>query len=290
MRVISAADLEAALDAPSLVERLRAVLRSGGASAEGRAYDLPSPDDRPATLTVAPAWQARRAVGVRLSTRFAGNAERDLPAVMGAYLLVSPRTGQPLALIDGPALMARRAAAVSGLASHYLARTDARRLLVLGCGDLASPVIAAQAAIRHLERVLLWDPQPGRAKRLAGRLDARRLPVGWTEDRAEALRGADIVACLPDVDPDAVDESMLGEGAHVDLVALDGEDGARWTGRRPVRRFVEAVPAPEDAGDLGDLARGERPGRQSYRQVTVFRGTGSAVAELAVAHLAFERV
>lgn len=295
MRVISAPDLEAALDVPSLVERLRAVLRGDGGAPDQLAYDLPTPEDgRPATLTVAPAWQARRAVGIRLSTRFDGNRDRDLPTVMGAYLLVSPRSGQPLALIDGPALMVWRAAAVSGLASHYLARTDARRLLVLGAGDLAASVVLAQAAMRTLERVLLWDPQVGRAKRLARRLDTRRLPVGWTDDRAEALRGADIVVCLPGTGMDNGEESLLGEGIHVDMVAMDhgpdGNSGGGWPVQRPARRFVESAPTSDDAGDLAGLARGDLPGRQSYRQLTVFRATGSALAELAVANLAFERV
>ena len=37
-------------------------------------------------------------------TVFPDNGTRSLPSIMGAYLLLSGKTGVPLAMIDGPAL------------------------------------------------------------------------------------------------------------------------------------------------------------------------------------------
>ncbi len=129
MRVISAAEVEAALDFDSLVERLRQAFRrdtvvpprhhhaietpggaSGGAPGGG-------PGGEGATLLLMPAWQAGRHIGIKLVTVFPGNAARDLPAVMGAYLLLDGNTGSPLAMIDGPMLTATRTAAASALAA-----------------------------------------------------------------------------------------------------------------------------------------------------------------------------
>jgi len=60
-------------------------------------------------------------------------------------LLVSPRRGAPIALMDGVALTLNRTAAASALAARFLARPDARRLAMVGAGALAPYLIAAHA-------------------------------------------------------------------------------------------------------------------------------------------------
>ena len=115
MRVISAAEVEAALDFDSLVERLRQAFRRDiavplrhhhtVATAEGDPGGGPGGGE--ATLLLMPAWQVGRHIGVKLVTVFPGNAARDLPTVMGTYLLLDGKTGSPLAMIDGPMLTAK---------------------------------------------------------------------------------------------------------------------------------------------------------------------------------------
>ncbi|MDE0498726.1 MAG: hypothetical protein OXH86_15365 [Acidimicrobiaceae bacterium] len=63
-------------------------------------------------------------------------------------LLVDGQTGQLCAVLDGDELTLRRTAAVSALAADRLARPNARRLLVVGTGNLA-PNLASLAAGRH---------------------------------------------------------------------------------------------------------------------------------------------
>src|SRR4028119_123723 len=62
------------------------------------------------------------------------NAEAGLPTLHSTYLLFDAATGAPLAFIDGDEITARRTAAASALAASFLARPDARRLLVVGAG------------------------------------------------------------------------------------------------------------------------------------------------------------
>ena len=69
-----------------------------------------------------PAWREGATLGVKVVNIVPGNDARGLPAVSGVYLLFSATTGQPLALIDGAELTARRTAAASALAADYLAR------------------------------------------------------------------------------------------------------------------------------------------------------------------------
>ena len=87
-----------------------------------------------------------------------GNADLDLPSVLGAYVLLDGVTGQVKAQIDGPRLTLRRTACASALAANYLARPDASDLLVVGAGALAPHRIGAFAAVRPIRNVTsrLW--------------------------------------------------------------------------------------------------------------------------------------
>ncbi len=81
--------------------------------------------------------------GVKIVNIAAGNAARGLPALHASYLLHDASTGAPLALIDGDQITARRTAAASALAASWLARADARHLLVVGAGQVARLLPAA---------------------------------------------------------------------------------------------------------------------------------------------------
>ena len=81
---------------------------------------------------------------------------------MGAYALLSARTGEPLAMIDGRMLTLRRTACASALAAKYLARSDASRLLMVGTGALAPHLILAHAQVRPIKEVLIWGRSPPR--------------------------------------------------------------------------------------------------------------------------------
>ena len=89
----------------------------------------------------------------------------------------------------------RRTGAASALAASYLARADARTLLVVGTGALAPFMAHAHCALRPIARVLVWGRHPDRAARLAATLAAEGLPATAVATLDEGLAGADIVTC-----------------------------------------------------------------------------------------------
>ena len=115
MRIISAAEVEAALDYPSLIESLRQAFRREIEVPVRHHHDIEMPGGSPATLLLMPAWQSGRHIGIKMVTVFPDNGEKSLPAIMGIYVLLDGKTGSPLALIDGPKLTVKRTAAASAL-------------------------------------------------------------------------------------------------------------------------------------------------------------------------------
>ena len=311
MRVISAADVERALDYRSLIERLRQMFRSGCAVPLRHHHTVPTFGEHPATLLLMPAWQAGRHIGVKIATVFPDNAAAGQPAVTAAYLLLNGKTGSPEALIDGSALTVRRTAAASALASGYLARPDAERLLMIGTGGLAPHLILAHASVRPVRHILIWGRTPAKARRLAARLTRGRLRVEATEALEEAVRGAHIISCATLSREPLVRGDWLAPGTHVDLVGgytpemreaddaavsrarvfVDTREGALAEAGDIIQPIKAGVLDAEDiAGDLFELTRGQRAGRRYYDQITLFKSVGTALEDLAAAQLTVQMV
>ncbi|MEO0341490.1 MAG: ornithine cyclodeaminase family protein, partial [Bacteroidota bacterium] len=103
------------------------------------------------TLLLMPAWRVGQYLGVKVVTVAPENAQAQLPAIHGVYLLFDASTGQPLLQCDARTLTSRRTAAASALAASFLARPNSERLLMVGTGALAPQLIAAHATARPIK-------------------------------------------------------------------------------------------------------------------------------------------
>src|SRR5262245_44823800 len=167
------------------------------------------PGSADAMLLLMPAWtrgpsteKGASHLGIKVVTVFPDNGKQSLPSIYGQYVLLDGTTGQPVALLDGTMLTKRRTACASGLASRYLSRPGARRLLMIGTGALAPELIRVHAKVRPIEQVAIWGRRPERAEALARDLAeslpkalARPITVRAVVDRQAAVSQADIVSC-----------------------------------------------------------------------------------------------
>jgi ornithine cyclodeaminase len=318
MRFFDGAAVDAALAYPGLVDILQAAFRQG-ALAPLRHHHAIALAGRPeATLLLMPAWEASapgaatagRHLGVKTVTVFPDNAARAKPAVFGTYLLLSAETGETLAVIDATRLTAWRTGAASALASRYLSRADASRLLMVGAGALAPHLVAAHASVRPIREVALWNRSPDRARALAGTLVARGLDVSIAGDLEAAVRRADIVSAATISAEPLIRGDWLAPGTHVDCVGAY-KPSMRETDDAVVRRariyvdtrpgaFAEAgdIVQPLAAGvigkeavlgDLFDLTRGTVAGRQTPEEITFFKSVGAAIEDLAAAIAVYDK-
>lgn len=328
MRILDAAAVESALDDLALVDAIEALFRRGCEMPVRHHHPIREPlgaGSAEAMLLLMPAWSTASAsaegrIGIKIVTVFPDNARRALPAIFGQYLVLDGTTGRPLAMLDGTVLTKRRTACASGLAARYLARRDAAKLVMIGTGALAPHLIRVHARIRPIREVAIWGRTPAHAQSLARDL-AQSLPrdlgrpiaVRAVEDRATAVREADIVSCATLSAQPLVEGAWLRPGQHVDLVGaynpgmresddevvrraaiyVDTREGAgREAGDlvQPVRAGVIGMDAVR--GDLYELCRGEHPGRvpgAGDGDITLFKSVGAALEDLAAAMLVLER-
>jgi alanine dehydrogenase len=312
MQIITGDEIHRLLDFPSLIDALRAMFRDG-CEVPARHHHTVAPasaEDTPATLLVMPAWQAGRALGIKIVTVFPDNTRRLLPAVHGSYLLLDAATGMPLALLDGTALTLRRTAAASALAAGFLARPDSAVHLIVGTGALAPHLVAAHAAARPIRRVRVWGRNPEKAAALAAQLAETGLDAAPVADLEEAVAAADIITCATLAREPLIRGAWLRPGTHLDLVGGFTPDmrEADDTVVARARVYIDTDMALREAGDIvqplrsgrlarerigGDLfalTRGICPGRGDAAEITLFKSVGTALEDLAAAQLAISRV
>ncbi|HWA34297.1 MAG TPA: hypothetical protein VG737_09225, partial [Cyclobacteriaceae bacterium] len=75
--------------------------------------------------------------GVKMVSVFAGNSEKNLPAIQGQMMVMDGVTGTPLATFDAEYLTALRTGAASGLATDLLSEKDSKILALIGTGAQA---------------------------------------------------------------------------------------------------------------------------------------------------------
>jgi ornithine cyclodeaminase len=288
--------LERALPYPVAVEALAAGLPEAVPPAPLRTRVAAAAGE----LLVMPA-AGPEGVGVKLVAVAPGNPARGWPLIHGVYILFDATGLRPVALFEGAALTARRTAAVSALATRYMARTDAASLVLFGAGAQARAHLHAMVAVRPIRRVVVVDPDVAAAQRLVDH--ARSLGLDSAPgDRAAVADAAVVCTCTTSATP-VFDGTLLAAGAHdnaigaytpqtreVDdaLVArarlvVEQRDVALAEAGDLILPFASGAATSDDIrADLGELCRGRRV-RDGAMDVTLFKAVGMARSDLIVA-------
>jgi len=311
MKLISADDLKHHLDYPSLIDAIDRMFKEGCTVPTRHHHPIETPDGPNPMLLLMPAWAQGDVIGVKIITVFPENGEKDLPAVMGSYMLMDGTNGTPQAMLDGPELTARRTASASAVASRYLSRQDSTTILMVGTGVLAPHLIRAHAAARPIKNVMVWGRNPDKAAAVVAELAGDDFTCRVVTDLETAVPEADIISCATLSRQPLINGDWLVPGQHLDLVGAftpemresddrcvvradlycDTRDGATLHAGDFTDPIGRGVISDKDVlGDLFELTSGRSKGRTSDDQITLFKSAGTALEDLAAAKLAFGRL
>ena len=219
--------------------------------------------------------------------------------------LFSMESGDLLALIEADVMGQMRTGAASGVATKYLARTDANTAAIIGTGGQARTQLEAIAAVRKLERVRVYGREAERREKFAREMSASLgINVEPATSSAEATAEAAIVCTATTASQAVVNAASIAPGTHINAIGanhmkkreLDAETVAKCD-----RIFVDSIEqSRQEAGDLvlgfaghekrwdtvrelSSLVAGICQGRSSPGQITLFKSNGIAAWDLAAA-------
>ena len=230
------------------------------------------------------------AMGVKLVTFYPDN--KGIPTHHAMILLFRPETGEPLVTMDGRLITEERTAAVSAVATKYLARPDASVLALIGSGVQARSHLKALALVRQFREVRVWSPN--RAADFA-----REFGVTAAASAEEAVRRADVVVTATTAREPVLRGEWLAPGTHVNAVSwakdfreLDDEvlrRGHLYVDSRAAcaSESADAQAADEILGEMGEVVAGTAPARSSPEEITVFKSVGLAIEDVVTADLVY---
>ena len=226
-------------------------------------------------------------------------------------LLFDANTAQLLSEIEANILGQIRTGAASGVATRHLARQDASRVAIFGSGFQAETQLEAVNCARKLERARVFSRKAERRQAFAGRMSERLdLSVTATQSPEDALDGADIVITVTNARSPVFPGRLLRPGTHINaagsnhvlrreidadavrmasLIAVDSMEQARMEAGDLTQAERDGAFDWSEACELHDVLAGNRPGRTSAEQITLFESQGLAVEDIAMADFLYRK-
>lgn len=309
--ILSRNDIRKVIRMPAVID---AVERAHGLHATGKAEQpvratVKLPGSTGAILPMAATLPDVKAAGLKLLSIFPANRERGIPALNAVVVLVDSETGRCDAILEGGLLTAYRTAAASAVATKHMARTDSRVLGLVGAGLEARTHLMAISEIRPIETVLVWSRTPETARKFVDDSKRDGLRIEVLENIEELVGRSDILCTLTPAKTPIVMGEWFKPGLHVNAV------GTHWIDFREIdteavtrsRVVCDSRSANElECGDLmipvaegrittkhfedelGQVVNGDRNGRSSVDEITMYQSVGVAIQDVVTSRLLVE--
>jgi ornithine cyclodeaminase/alanine dehydrogenase len=252
------------------------------------------------------------ALACKVVTVYKKNPEKfGIPTTIGKVLLQDPKTGDVNCIMDGGYLTAVRTGAASGVATKYMAREgEGMTAGIFGAGVQAKMQLWAVTVARDISEALVFDVSAEAAEKFIAEMGEKLgLEITKAASPNEVL-DADIVCTATSSPTPIFDGTKVREGTHINGIGshtpkareLDTEiiKRSRLVGDSREACFKEAgdimIPLAEGAIDeshfhaeLGQVVVGEKTGRESDKEITLFKSNGLAIQDAAAAKLVYDK-
>ncbi|MFD1483398.1 iminosuccinate reductase BhcD [Paracoccus nototheniae] len=246
------------------------------------------------------------ALGLKSGGFWPRNADKGLTNHQSTIFLFDADTGRCRAVVGGNLLTALRTAAASAVSIRHLARADARVLGMIGAGHQSTFQLRAALDQRPFDKVVGWNLNPADLDRLAKVASERGIPF-QAVDLDQLGAQADVIITITSSFAPILQAAQVRPGTHLACMGTDtkgkqeveaallakasvftDEVAQSVTIGEAQHAVAQGLIADGDITQIGAVINGERPGRVSDDQITLFDGTGVGLQDLAVASAAVD--
>jgi ornithine cyclodeaminase/alanine dehydrogenase-like protein (mu-crystallin family) len=311
VKIITADQVRASLKLSDLIEPMRNAFKafSRGDASDAIGFLRPNGGE----VHIKSGFMAGSKVfAVKVSAGFQENMARGNPVWDGAVMAFDASTGAPVAIVqDGGLLTDWRTAVAGAVASHALARGDAKTLGVIGTGIQGLWQPLAHKTLIDFDRLLLWGRNETKAQQLRAQLE-RQLPEVKIEvftDLERLVRESEVIVTATGSLEPIIKSEWVQSGTQITAVGAD-DDRKRELEFGVLERaeviVVDSLLVNQKYGDiaqalksgtletsqlieLGTLLANPGLGRSSSEQITVAKLVGLGVQDLAAVEVVLER-
>ena len=311
MKIIGKETIDAVLKYDKLIEALRQIFQSTFTMPVRHHHFYQNAEGTENTLILMPSWTDQY-MGIKQVVVAPENDTKRLPVIHALYTLLDSVTGEPLAQMDAAGLTSRRTACASALAASFLARKDAKILLIIGGGKVAQHLVQAHSVVRQYDQVLIWTRNPSKGLRLVSNLQKAGFShLTYIDNLKEAVSLADVISCATLSQEPLIQGDWIQTGTHLDLIGshtpktrevddtailkssifVDSRAGAlHETGELAIPIAAGILDPNSIKGDISELCCGQAKGRSSATEITLFKSAGLAIEDLAAALLVYQHI
>lgn len=226
-------------------------------------------------------------------------------------LLFDVDPGNLLAMIEADQLGRLRTGAASGVATKYLSRQDSATVGVIGSGRQAKTQLQAIALVRRVRAVRVYSQTEEHRRAFASEMQkSLGIPIEPVESPEAAASFGDIVVTATSSREPVLHGDWLRPGTHVNavganmhnrreiddaalrqaaVIAVDSEAQARVEAGDLIQGFDGSPGRWQRVCEMAEIVAGQRPGRSNEAEITLFKSTGIALWDVAVAEAVYQR-
>jgi ornithine cyclodeaminase/alanine dehydrogenase-like protein (mu-crystallin family) len=236
------------------------------------------------------------------------NTEYQADPYTGLVLLFNITDTRPIAILDDHALSPLRVGATAAVGAKYLASANADTMGLFGSGEQAEQKILAIQDVCDFDEIKVYSPTRGHRKAFAEKFDARlEAEVHAVDAPKELVIGSDVVVAATNSNEPVFDGEWLESGTCV-ITVVGGEAYENRTeidtttvrrADRIVANRVEQIQydkqgnlydllqsgeiSEEDIAELSQVVTGEKSGRETDEEITLFKNNCGLGHQFAVA-------
>lgn len=237
------------------------------------------------------------------------NKRYKLPSVMAVITLTDPKSGQPLAVLDGTYLTSMRTGAAGAIAAKYLSKKNAKTAGFVGGGSQAYTQLACLMEVRKIKGIKVWQrSSKSNSAEKFGKWAKKVYGLSSTihSDIDNVSDGVDVLITTTPTRKPLV--TKVAPGTHINAIGADAEGKqeiepsilkrarividdwaqASHSGEINVPLKKRQISKKGIHGSLGEIAAGKIKGRISQREVTLFDSTGLAIQDISCAFTVYK--
>ncbi len=233
-----------------------------------------------------------------------------VPSIRATILLVDPKTGAIFAILGGTTITAMRTGAIAGLATKYLSREESSSLALVGAGTQARTQLAAINKIRGLRTVRVYDMNDQATQEFVEEAEGRySVTITAASSIEDCVTNADIISTITPVTTPIIQNAWISPGTHINAIGadapgkeeldpailqrativVDDRHQAAHSGEINVPLTRGLITMKDIYGELSEIVVGQKKGRRTRDEITVFDSTGLSLLDVATAWRVYQK-